>query len=512
MKNISCIFAFLLCTGVTWAQAPNCAPPNDRAIHLPPHYARSSESGYDGSFFAPPNVIGQTFTDSLSRCIITQLTHDKAIAARHEYASMSAINKDDSLILLLDQSGVWFVTDLHGSIIVPKGNVPLRGGIGARWDTVNPLVFYYVNGDAKVHKGVIPVNYQDCAPSCKMSSIVLHDFSGQYVDNQGSDGLSLGAGEGDMQLNQPNLIVLCGIETGGTAVGVCQCTSCTLDVFVYNVATDKVGPKLSLNSRVTVPAGPQAGQPVTKEFDNAQLTPDGQVVIDWDAQGLGPCVSGPCYNGFELFDTSMNFVRNLYWPGSSHSKEMYFGGVSYFVAYDGYGYACSQQGLLAENINTGVATCIFNNFLPWNGSIHVGGSEDGSGWVITGHVDYKTAGAASYPLAKNWMLDVLSTGVPSSAGYWGAFTSEVILVRVDGSSSYRMTWSRSRPSGSSYWKIPRSTISRDAKYIVYDSDYGQGVDTPATDYTDVFLIGTGIGESSTMSPAPPSGLTITVSP
>lgn len=485
---------------------------NDNTIYVPSHYAKSSEPAYDGAFFAPPNVVGNTFTDGMSTCSITQLSYGGGVgvAVRHEYANMSAINENDTLIELLDNTGAWFIADLHGNIVVPKGNIPWTGGIGGRWDTTNPLVIYYINEDAKVHKGVIPSNYTSCEPSCTMTTNVLHDFSGQYINNGGVDGLNFGGGEGDMQPNQANIVVLCGIETGGTVVGVCQASSGTLDVFTYNVSTNTVGPKLSIPSTVTVPSGPDAGAKVTEEFDNAQLTPDGQVVIDWDAPGSGPCSRGPCYNGFELYNSSMNYVRTLFWPGSAHSKEMYYNGNSYFVAYDGYAYVCSQQGLLAENINTGVANCIFNNFLPWDASIHVGGSEDGSGWVITDHIDYEASGAGSYPLATNWNRNVQANGVPSSAGYWGVYTGEEIMLRVDGSSLYRMTWNRSRAGGSSYWKTPRSTISRDAKYVVYDSDYGQGVNTPATNYTDVFLLATGWGQPSTVPPQSPSNLSATV--
>jgi hypothetical protein len=510
MKNIFCIFAFLYYASSAWAQASTCGLPDDNTIRVPTDYAKSSEPAFNGAFFAPPNVVGGTFTDGLSSCPITQLSYGNSVAVRHEYSNMSAINEDDTLIELLDSTGRWFIADLHGSVIVPKGNVPWTGGIGARWDTTSPLVLYYVNADSKVHKATIPSNYASCKPSCTMTSTVLHDFSRSYAV-YGVDGMNLGGGEGDMQPQAPNLLVLCGIEAGGTPVGGCQCTSCILDIFTYNVATDAVGPKLSLSSNIRVPSGPQAGQSVTTQFDNAQLTPDGQIVIDWDAAGTAPCTSGPCYVGFELYNTSMQYVRTLFWPGSAHSKEMYYKGKSYFVFYDGYGFVCPSQGLAAEDINSGTATCIFNQFLPWDASIHVGGSEDGSGWVVTDHVDYEASGAGSYPLASNWNANVSPAGVPGGGyGYWGVHTGEEILVRVDGSSIYRMTWNRSRAGGSSYWKTPRSTISRDAKYVVYDSDYGQGLNIPSADYTDVFLLGTGLGQSSNASLQPPLNLSISV--
>ncbi len=37
-----------------------------------------------------------------------------------------------------------------------------------------------------------------------------------------------------------------------------------------------------------------------------------------------------------------------------------------------------------------------------------------------------------------------------------------------------------------YWKLPRAAISRDQKYVIFDSDYGQ--DHPVDEYADVYLI------------------------
>ena len=60
------------------------------------------------------------------------------------------------------------------------------------------------------------------------------------------------------------------------------------------------------------------------------------------------------------------------------------------------------------------------------------------------------------------------------ASHWVHFAEEGILVHLDnnnsGSNSYRLFHSRSR-SSEYYWATPRGAISRDGKYVVYDSNF-----------------------------------------
>ncbi len=75
------------------------------------------------------------------------------------------------------------------------------------------------------------------------------------------------------------------------------------------------------------------------------------------------------------------------------------------------------------------------------------------------------------------------------ATHWVHFAEEGILVRIDNNNStlnkYRLFHTRSR-SSEYYWAIPRGAISRDGKYVLFDSNFDIS-NTGLTDYTDVYL-------------------------
>ncbi len=69
---------------------------------------------------------------------------------------------------------------------------------------------------------------------------------------------------------------------------------------------------------------------------------------------------------------------------------------------------------------------------------------------------------------------------------WAPYFEELVLVKVDGSQIYRLgyTWSR---SAENYWAVPRASISRDGKYLVFDSNFDIS-NTGSAQYSDVYLI------------------------
>jgi hypothetical protein len=70
---------------------------------------------------------------------------------------------------------------------------------------------------------------------------------------------------------------------------------------------------------------------------------------------------------------------------------------------------------------------------------------------------------------------------------WGLYTGE-ILIWDDLGNTVRLAHHRSR-SDENYWAQTRAAISRDGKYIVFDSNYNQSNTSSGTNYTDVFVIG-----------------------
>jgi hypothetical protein len=144
--------------------------------------------------------------------------------------------------------------------------------------------------------------------------------------------------------------------------------------------------------------------------------------------------------------------------------------------------------------------------LPWDSTAHLGSSRllSGTNWIVLSSEDSDAPGAASYPLATSWNVPMVNNNNPAPTGYWGYLTNEVDLISLDGSKIYRLAHHRTRPGASDYWKSSRACLSRDGKYVIYDSDYGMGQNTPVTDYTDVYLINLGL--TGTAAVTPPTNL------
>jgi len=273
-----------------------------------------------------------------------------------------------------------------------------------------------------------------------ISCTVLHSFS-EYSS------ISLGGGEGDISDDGDHIVVQ-GTLANGTA-----------EIFVYTISTNTKGSVFNYG---------------THGFDNAQITHSNRVVINWGNQANVTCPTPgvPCYNGFELFSQNMSYIRQVFRNGS-HSKELVdLSGNEVVALNDSGAWFCSSQGqgIAVIDLNTSVGKCLLGN-LPWNASIHVGAS--GNGWVVSEHLDYGANSTASYPLAVNWQ------------SLWAYGDNEILLMRVDGSENRRLVHHRSLGAGD-YWKVPRPSISRDGKWVVFDSDFGLG--NPVPDYADAYLI------------------------
>jgi hypothetical protein len=68
------------------------------------------------------------------------------------------------------------------------------------------------------------------------------------------------------------------------------------------------------------------------------------------------------------------------------------------------------------------------------------------------------------------------------------FAEEGLLVRIDnnnGSNKQRLFHTRSR-SSEYYWAIPRGAISRDGRYVVFDSNFDIS-NSGLPNYTDVYI-------------------------
>ena len=404
------------------------------SVHIPANYTSMT-----------PPAKGQSYVDPAFGCTVTRLSDgrkDLGKSVYHEYASMTPINADDSMVALLDFNANWYIADLNGNILISSSGLPWQGGTGWRWSTTVRNVMY----------GVSNVSAAGCTASgntlakivisgSSVTCSALHTFS-EYSS------ISLGGGEGDISDDGDHIAVK-GTLANGTA-----------DIFVYTISTNSKGGVFNYG---------------THAFDNAQITHSNRVVINWGTQNNVTCPTPgvPCYNGFELFSSTMSYIRQVFRNGV-HSKELVdLSGNEVVAIVDSGAWFCSAQGqgIAVIDLNTGAGKCLLNN-LPWNAGIHVGASANG--WVVSEHLDYGANSTASYPLASNWQ------------SLWAYGNNEIFLMRADGSQTRRLIHHRSFGAGD-YWKVPRPSISRDGKWVIFDSDFGLG--NPVGDYADVYLIG-----------------------
>jgi hypothetical protein len=108
---------------------------------------------------------------------------------------------------------------------------------------------------------------------------------------------------------------------------------------------------------------------------------------------------------------------------------------------------------------------------------HISYRDSSQGWVAISFFDQETCPHYSCfdaHLASDWQSS------------WRHFYEELILVKIDGSAVFRLAHHRSR-SAESYWAESRAAISRDGRYVVFDSNMNIH-DTGLNDYTDSYLI------------------------
>jgi len=73
------------------------------------------------------------------------------VSANHFYSLITPFNADDSYIYVLNgfSGSPSMIVDLVGNTVVPSANMPsFNSAEGMVWDTTNPKVFYYTNGNS----------------------------------------------------------------------------------------------------------------------------------------------------------------------------------------------------------------------------------------------------------------------------------------------------------------------------------------------------------------------------
>ena len=215
-------------------------------------------------FTLRPPAAGATYVDPAFGTEVTRIsdalsTPDAANVGMlgfiaNEYSTMTPFNADNSRLLLQHQS-YFALYDGEGQYL---SDLPfeITASSEPRWSRHDANLLYYVTG-----------NQLKQFDTASRTASAVHTFPEYSVVN--------GRGESDICFDGDHFVL----------VGDHQ------QIFTYDISTDTKGPVLATEG--------------IGGFDNVQITPDDHVLVSWYASGPGR------YQGVELFDRDMNFLRQV---------------------------------------------------------------------------------------------------------------------------------------------------------------------------------------------------------
>jgi len=411
-----------------------CGQPDDRLVHVPPNYALP---------LAPPIGIGQTLVDPEYGCGITRLTTFGEFQAgqsnHHNYSTITPFNADSSRVMLSLTNGSVVVVDLQGNVVVPVANMPAMNSPDAPWDPTNSAVFYFTQGN-QLFEGTIS--------GSTVTKTLLQTFTG-YTSVVAPD-------QEDLSDDGCKYWVVGTPSGGGLPVGI-----------FYNLCTHTV-----VSQSLVVGVKDSA-----TGWHKIQIFPSGKMLMTWNNNGLGPS------QGLEIYNTD----GTLYWhvfDGTAHAdvgidlqgREVLIHAAGPKASLN----ACPNPwtGLSVIDINAQApVNCLIANIPSW----HVSYRDSPKGWVLLSMFDQGTCPDNSCfdttspsHLASNWQTN------------WPLYGEELLLVKIDGTAVYRLAHHRSR-SAEYYWAQPHAAISRDGRFVVWDSNFDIS-STADANYADVYLI------------------------
>jgi len=240
------LFALLSTAGLTFAYL------TDSASYAPLNYYA----------FLPPDV-GLSYVDpafgttvkrlSSARTTASVLTSGNLGMVTNEYATMSPFNKDNTRLILQNDS-YFGLYDGSGTFIKALPFV-VNAGAEPRWSKTDPAILYFIGGNQLKQIDV------DSG-----SQTVVHTFS-EY-------GVISGKGESDISEDGKHFVF-----AGDDRY-----------VFLFDISTGTKSGVFDTGGR---------------SFDSLYVTPNNNATITWYTNGTAR------YNGIELFDGDMNFQRQV---------------------------------------------------------------------------------------------------------------------------------------------------------------------------------------------------------
>jgi hypothetical protein len=440
MRLALVLWAALLVAAPALAQTsnPTCGLLNDNRVLTP--------EAYDS--FKPP-AAGQYYTDPLSHCKIWRLTDvglkGSKSGIHHNYSTQRAMNADDTMVIVQQENVTpawWIISFPHGMPAVDRVHMPQPNSPNIVWDVNNAKVFWETQGNRLVNFTIRGTN--SIAPAAGSVKHVFTGFASVIIPDQtdwSDDGCK---------------IWLIGFN-GGTGTAI-----------LYNACTDAVVSQ-SLN------VGKYDGG--CQNWHKLQTFPDGKLLITWSGAGAMPGCGEEVYNtdgtlNWHVGDSDDHSEVGIN-PANGHVIMAYepYNNPNYNLCPDRW------ASLTIFDVTKKVVDhCLITGIPSW----HVSYRDSPIGWfAISTFSQGKCPNSACFELTADW-----NTG-------WLKYAEEILLVSIDGKRIYRMGHTRSRSAGS-YWSQPHASLSADARYVVFTSNYGIS-DTGWGEYTDVYVLETGIG-------------------
>jgi len=379
---------------------------SDIGIYAPSNYLSFQPPAAGGSY------VDVNFGSSIKRLSNAMGTKSSIASGNltsitNEYSTMSPFNNDNTF-LILQHDSYFGLYDGNGNYLK---DLPFSVNAGGepRWSRADPNVLFFIN-DNQLKQINVSTGAMD----------VVHIFSEYSVIR--------GMGESDISVDG-NHFVLAGDSRY---------------VFIYEISTAK-------KSAVFDTLG--------NGFDSLYITPNNNVTITWNVAGRSR------YNGIEMFDSNMNFLRQVA-PAGGHmdvARDVNGDEVLLWANAADPKPVC-ENGIVKIRLADASQTCLIS--LDWSLAEHVS-APDNNGWVI---------------------VETYAPNDPSPSGGWRKYMGEILQVKLDGSEIRRLGHHRSRPFDS-YYYTPRASSSHDGRKIVFSSNFGlQAILGSPSIYVDTYMI------------------------
>jgi hypothetical protein len=439
----------------------------DTAAHAAPSYTTFTP---DGSV-----AIGGKWNDQNYSCPITRLTDayndgfDSTHSEHHFYVA-AVLNQNDDRVIVIGNAGSTYILDTSGHRIVNPSaitNMANSTGSGIYWGRAGgeQYTLYW-----KTHSGssynLVKADISGCTASAPCSSLSLTTVYASSCSSYNNNN------EDDLRINA---------TSGHEYVG----WDCNGSFSLLNVTSGTMGPAVNTGNT---------------GFDNYKIVRGAgstmYLCVNNGSGSYGNSTQGVwCYdqNGSTVAQlTNIDQHANTVWDPATSTAYWVMEQAGNDTAKTTCNGSPAATGIEAISIaSTPVRHCLWE----W------------PNWYIQGHISGSDLGVLSYdtifgsgvnpllfnPYASmdtNWSSDWTAT-----SGNSGELMGEVLLISTSGGKIYRLANHRSRPNNGGsqdYWSTPRSSLSIDGKYVVFDSNVTHGCcSSPGfvSNYSDVYMIG-----------------------